>query len=352
MKKQIVLMVTLALLVGMLAVSASAQLGGRVRGKVIGEDGKPIAGAQITFTTTDSGRKTALTTDKNGEYFSLGFEPGTYNIVLSKDGKMLAQVNGVPLTKRGFEDNVYNMDLAKERASQQANMSEADKKRLEAANKEHEKIKGLNQLIAQADAAKAAGNCDQAVTIMQQAVAADATKPQIWAALGEYQTCAKQYAPAVESYKKAIELNPQDGAYHNNLGQAYLKNNQVDEAINEYNQAATIDPTNAGMYYFNLGAVLTNKGKVDDAITAFDKAITADPNKADAYYWKGVNMLGKATVDKTGKMTAPPGTAESLNKYLELAPEGQNAQAAKDLLASIGAEVQTSFGKAKATKKK
>ncbi|HUO61187.1 MAG TPA: tetratricopeptide repeat protein, partial [Candidatus Acidoferrales bacterium] len=117
------------------------------------------------------------------------------------------------------------------------------------------------------------------------------------------------------------------------------------------NKAAQLDPSKAGMYYFNLGAVLTNRGMVDQANEAFDKAIAADPTKADAYYQKGVNLLGKATVDpKTGKMTAPEGTSECLNKYLELAPNGPNAQAAKDLLASLGATVQTSFGEQKKAK--
>ncbi|HWR36493.1 MAG TPA: tetratricopeptide repeat protein [Clostridia bacterium] len=349
MKKQIVMMMALVLLVGMLATSSVAQMTGKIRGVVKDESGKPIVDAQVTLTTVDSGRKATYKTDKNGEYFSLGFQPGTYNIVVTKNGQTLAQINKVPLTKFG-DENVFNIDLAKERAAQGAQMSEEDKKRMAAAVAEREKVKGLNQMLAQAQAAKDAGNCEQAVQIMQPAATPDQTKEQIWAALAEYQVCAKQYTPAIESYKKAISLAPQNGGYHNNLGQAYLKNNQIDEAIAEYNTSAQIDPTNAGMYYFNLGAVLTNKGKVDEAIAVFDKAIAADPAKADAYYWKGVNMLGKATVDKTGKMTAPPGTAEALNKYLELAPEGPNAQAAKDLLASIGASVQTSFGKGKTKK--
>ena len=84
----------------------------------------------------------------------------------------------------------------------------------------------------------------------------------------------------------------------------------------------------------------------DDAIAAFDKCIAADPNRADAYYQKGVNLMGKATL-QGDKMIAPPGTAEAFQKYLELAPTGPNAQSAKDMLASIGASVETSFGKKK-----
>ena len=72
--------------------------------------------------------------------------------------------------------------------------------------------------------------------------------------------------------------------------------------------------------------------------------------KADAYYWKGVNMMGKATL-KGDKMVAPDGTAEAFNKYLELQPTGQFADPAKQMLASIGATVETNFGKKKASKK-
>jgi tetratricopeptide (TPR) repeat protein len=125
----------------------------------------------------------------------------------------------------------------------------------------------------------------------------------------------------------------------------------VDDAVKTYAAAAQADPTNAAQYYFNTGAVLTNAGKVDDALAAFDKVIAADPTRADAYYWKGVNMIGKATL-QGDKMVAPPGTAEAFQKYLELQPTGTYADAAKQMLTSIGASVETSFGKKKAATKK
>ncbi len=75
------------------------------------------------------------------------------------------------------------------------------------------------------------------------------------------------------------------------------------------------------------------------------------PTKAASYYWKGVNLMGKATL-KGNKMEAPEGTAEAFNKYLELDPTGQFADPAKQMLATIGADVQTSFGKPKAAAKK
>ncbi len=99
--------------------------------------------------------------------------------------------------------------------------------------------------------------------------------------------------------------------------------------------------------YFNIGAVLTNAGKADDAIAAFDKCIAADPTRAEAYYQKGVNLLGKATL-QGDKTVARAGHCRGLPEVPGIAPTGPNAQSAKDLLASIGSKVETSFG----TKKK
>ena len=73
-------------------------------------------------------------------------------------------------------------------------------------------------------------------------------------------------------------------------------------------------------------------------------ALPPIPHASEAYYQKGLNLLGKATL-QGDKTIAPPGTAEAFQKYLELAPTGPNAHSAKDLLASIGSTVETSYGK-------
>ena len=81
-------------------------------------------------------------------------------------------------------------------------------------------------------------------------------------------------------------------------------------------------PRLAAQYLFQhrRGAHQCRQGRTM-AIVAFDKCIAADPNRADAYYQKGVNLIGKATL-QGDKMVAPPGTAEAFQKYLELRPPG------------------------------
>jgi tetratricopeptide (TPR) repeat protein len=93
---------------------------------------------------------------------------------------------------------------------------------------------------------------------------------------------------------------------------------------------------------------MNSGGDRKESLDAFEKAIAADPNNADAYYFKGQSLMANVTMDSSGKMIAPEGTTEALNKYLELQPNGQHAQDAKSMLAALGTKVETSFG----TKKK
>jgi tetratricopeptide (TPR) repeat protein len=143
-------------------------------------------------------------------------------------------------------------------------------------------------------------------------------------------------------------------AYYDNLGIAAGRIGKTDDAVNAYNQAATLDPANAAHYYLNLGILLTNANMKSDptvtkqAVEAFDKSIAADPKNADAYYFKGSNLIGLAKMDSNSKVVAPPGTAEAFQKYLELQPNGPHAAEAKSMLALVGSTLETTYG----TKKK
>ena len=58
--------------------------------------------------------------------------------------------------------------------------------------------------------------------------------------------------------------------------------------------------------------------------------------------------MGNSKQNKEGKLEAPPGTAEAFNKYLELQPDGPHANDVKEMLAYIGAKIETTYS----TKKK
>jgi tetratricopeptide (TPR) repeat protein len=331
----------------------------------------------VEWYNTDNGRKYNLKTNKKGEYFSLGIDPGKYRVTLTQDGKELDKVNSFPV---GLDEANLDFDLkaAQVQAAQQQGISPEKLKEMQAQKEKAEKeagtVKTLNEKLGTARQDISSSNFDQAVALMTEATSIDATRDPLWATLGDaYRGQARQldktdhaaakqsYEKSIEAYEKAIQLR-QDSAtaqkdpqaniklapYYNNVAEAYSKVGRVDDAVKAYTQAAQLDPANSGTYYYNMGAVLTNAGRTDEALAAFDKTIAADPNKAEAYYQKGVALIAKATTDpKTGKVTAAPGTQEALNKYLELQPTGPYAEGAKGMLQYIGGTVETSFGNKK-----
>jgi tetratricopeptide (TPR) repeat protein len=384
MKKHFAIFLFVLLALGLCVPPVFAQASGSVKGVCKDVQGNPIVDAIVVYTNVDNGQKYTLKTNKKGEYFSLGLTSGKYNVSLyanaddQKAGKQLDNVKGFPVQ---LDENTLDFDLKKEQenqakgvgisAEQVKAMQEAQAKQAKEVNT----VKSLNDKLNAAKTAADAGDYDTAIAALTEATQADPSRDLIWFKLGDYYRLSavkqtdkaekdKRLGSAVEAYEKAVQLKqaaPAEkdpaaaaktlAAYYNNLAEAYAKTNKVDEAVKTYALAAQTDPSAAGQYYFNTGAVLTNAGKVDDAIVAFDKVIAADPSKADAYYWKGVNMIGKATL-QGDKMVAPPGTADAFQKYLELQPTGTYADAAKQMLATIGSSVETQFGTKKKPAKK
>jgi tetratricopeptide (TPR) repeat protein len=404
MKRVFVSSFLFAILCAIFALPAAAQTA-TVKGVCKDPQGNPITDAQVVWHNNDNGRTFNLKTNKKGEYFSLGIEPGKYTVTLTKDGKELDKVNNFPVSS---DEMTLDFDIKKsqeqavqETAKQHGMTPEQIKQAQEqAANAEkyNSNIKAINEKFNAANAALKATppQYDAAIASLNEATQLGPNEDLVWFRLGAtYLDSAKtatdpadktkRYTEAYNDIQKAVDLKkaamssaPQGAApakppapggvsdqarmaaYYDNLAAAAAKIGKSDDAVKAYQQAAELDSTHAGQYYYNLGAVLTNSNMSNDvnvrkqAIEAFDKAIAADPNRADAYFWKGQNYMGMATTDNSGKIQVPEGTAESYQKYLELQPTGPHAEEAKQMLAALNANVETSYGKkakAKDTKK-
>jgi len=345
-------------------------------GIVKGLDGQPVKGAVVKITRTDIKGNYNTKTDKKGHYFYGGLPKGTYKISVEIDGKEMGSMGPLP-SNYGDPTNI-SIDLKQQAAAgaQQApdkdaerGMSNEQKAQYEKKKKENEeaikKNLALSQSFNDGMAAQEAKQWDVAIQNFEKASQLDPKQNVVWGrladsyvALAKTKTGADQdqlLAKAVEAYQKAIELKPDAPEYHNNYALALASEKKFDEAQGELQKAAQLDPTQAGKYYYNLGAVLVNTGHLDPAADAFKKAIEADPNYADAYYQYGISLMGKATTGADGKMIPVDGTVEAFQKYLELAPNGKDAETAKLMLQQIGATVNTNYvapGTKKQTPKK
>lgn len=351
------------------AIAGWAQTGS-IEGDVKDEKGQPIKGAVVKFDRKDIKGHVETKTDKKGHYFYGGFPPGaTFRISLEVEGTVRDQVDNIRVSlgdparadfnlkdtaarKQSMAQAMATGTLTKE---QERALSPEQREALQKQMKEQaaqiSKSKELNDAYNEGRTALDAKQFDVATQAFEKAAAVDPKQPAVWANMGEAYSGLAQaktgpdqdaaYAKAMESYNKALELQPENASFHNNLGTILARAKKYPEAQAEFNKAVQLDPPGASKYYYNLGAILVNAGQSDPAAEAFKKAIEADPNNADAEYQYGVALSAKLTTTPDGKIVPPPGMQEALEKYLQLAPTGPNAESAKALLQSIGSTVQT-----------
>lgn len=352
-----------------------------VEGTVKGGDGQPIKDAVITFDRLDIKGHYTVKTDKKGHYGHYGLPLGKYNISVSVDGQLKDKLNNVqthlgdPLTQdfdlkksedanKALQQAAANGTLTKEQAR---GMSADQKAAFEKANKDREtqlqKTKALGDSYNAGKTALDAKNYDEAITNLTKASELDATQSVIFSQLAAAYDGAASAKPTeadalrekeFEAWKKAIELSPDDAAFHNNYALALGRAKKIPEAQAEIEKAAQLDAANAGKYYYNLGAMLTNSGQTQPACDAFKKAISLDANYADAHYQYGICLTGLAKTSADGKVVPPPGTIEAFQKYLELKPAGPYADSAKSMLVMLQGSVATVYTNpdAKGKKKK
>jgi tetratricopeptide (TPR) repeat protein len=338
-----------------------------IEGVVKDPDGKPLVGAVINIDRTDIKGHYTLKTDKKGHYGHYGLPlNGVYDISVVVDGQVKDFIKNVR-TKGDPTTEDFNLRSAQAvaagvpAADAERGMTPAQKAEFEKQTKAREaqlaKNKELNDSYQAARTALDAKMYDEAIDGFTKAAALDDKQVAIWSGLADAYVGAAGAKPAeasalydkgFDAFKKAIELSstmePKDqAAYYNNYALALAKDKKIDEAKANLDKAAELDPMGAGKYFYNMGALLVNSAQNEAAGDEFKKAIAADPTYADAHYQYGLFLTSKATADKSGKIIAAPGTIESLQKYLELKPDGQFAPSAKELIASLGGSVSTTF---------
>ncbi len=352
------LLMTATAALGLMVPAAFAQdaTTGSIHGHLQDPINAPIAGGQVEVTTDGKTVKYTFTADANGDYKGTGIAPGTYVLVLMSQGKTIDEITNAKIT--AGQDTPEDFDLS--RADYIAKMTPEQRKQIEEVKKQNAEamknntvVKSLNADLQKARDDNKNKNFADADALMTKDTQAKPEASVLWLELGIAQLGEKKYPDAITSLQKTVSLetaNPKPnqellGSANNALGEAQAGAGKIPDAQAAYDAAAKAMPANAGMYYTNETIVLSRTGQNGDAVAAAaDKAIAADPTKPIPYYLKGQALIGKATVDpKTQKIVAPPGCADAYQKYLELAPDGQFAADAKNILTSMGETVKSSY---------
>lgn len=127
-----------------------------------------------------------------------------------------------------------------------------------------------------------------------EAVPESERSPKMELALGAVYEQLKQPKDAVAAYKRAADLDPDDGRTMAALAQALLKNNQLDEALQVYRKLSAADPEDASNLV-HISEILRRQGKYDEALAAVKKAVKKDPDSLEAGYNEGLllDVLGR-----------------------------------------------------------
>ncbi len=101
-----------------------------------------------------------------------------------------------------------------------------------------------------------------------------------------------QYDESVATWKKALELSPDDAKAHNNLGRALAGKGEFEEAMTHWQKALTVNPAYAEAHN-NIGVMLVRNTRYDEALTHFQKAIEVYPASAELHKNLAGALAGK-----------------------------------------------------------
>jgi tetratricopeptide (TPR) repeat protein len=322
---------------------------GQVRGEVRINDGQAVTGVVVIFDRQDGGfdHHYELESDDRGDFLHLSVEPGDYEITFEYDGGFyltLARVSPgdfeIQLDLDRLEYAAYEFDRRAgavervqrdiRRVSATARIVRAPRNDEEAAAQEEEEESeaGLREAFAAGREAMEAEDYDEAIRQFTMASHADSRQHSVHANLGSALERAGRHVEAAASFEEAQTLlefdnvDPEDTNYFRNLTVNWAKSGEVELALGYAERSAEVDPDGAAQSFYDVGALMTNQGNNDGALQAYEKAIDLDPNMAEPHYQAAIVYLG-------GEVSR---AVPLLERYLELAPDGPNAQAAQGLL--------------------
>jgi tetratricopeptide (TPR) repeat protein len=374
----------IALVVVLACASIAAAQNARVSGQVFDRDGKPWPGVTVVL-KSESGRNFTLKTDKDGKFSQIGLSVGLYTFTLTNQDPPLNFSEQHQITADA--DNDFPINFKELMAKQAAASPDQQKQQQESVNKFKEMqthfLAGraalddwdtVHKQLATTPADQRAPLQDKqtadaktAVSELQlaeQGVQAKDVKNHavVWSNLGQAYDRAGQPEDAVNAYQKAIDLQPTASFYQNqstalaNVAVAEtdpkVTQQKLADATADCDKAATLDPTPgpATVCWKNLGIVLNNKSDFKDAVPALLKATQTNPKDVQAWFLLGSAYTGLITPNQQGdKMTydIPAGTTDAYQKCIDLDPNGPYAVQAKqnlDALAAMSGGDVTSVG--------
>ena len=159
------------------------------------------------------------------------------------------------------------------------------------------------------------------ICIIVIAMITDGTEPvsaEDYRSLGEYYADSHIYHQAIQNFKEAIRINPDDAVAYFGLGDVYSDLYCYEKAIGAYREAIKIGHSDD---YAKLGDNYLSLSRYNEAIEAYKESIRINPDDADVHL-----ALGDAYCSAYGSDTNCPEEAiESYKEAIRLNPNSFDA---------------------------
>jgi O-antigen biosynthesis protein len=140
----------------------------------------------------------------------------------------------------------------------------------------------------------------------------------------------EQIEVAINYYQEAIRINPNSATAYQSLGDVYLSVSQWLEAIKFYQTALEINP-NFDWCYYNLGEAYYQIKKWEEAIVAYQRALDLNSGLPDLYKKLANTFYQRASIDRETLLTTylqkiqeNPYEIHNYHQAIELKPQDVN----------------------------
>jgi len=126
------------------------------------------------------------------------------------------------------------------------------------------------------------GQPQQAVDLLSGA-ASGSESPGLYDLLGNAYAQIQQNDKAEETYRKAVEIDPDDPGHHRGLAQALIAQDKLQDALEQYQRLTELEPESPESY-LRMAQIYRRMGKVDDAQKSLARAKELAPDSIEVLY--------------------------------------------------------------------
>lgn len=155
------------------------------------------------------------------------------------------------------------------------------------------------------------GRMDQAISILNNAVAMYPNDARLYAARGSLYMYKKDLDAALGDLNRSLSLNQADDSVLTMRGMVYYEKKDPGKAMYDYTRAISINRWGYEAYN-GRGIIYLEQNDPDMAIKNFNTTLLINPRHAGAYFYRGLAHLSRAEFDKA---------ISDLGKAIELQPD-------------------------------